>query len=90
MSDEIPANKICAEIIRTGIERRKRKAQSSLAQAPGSASERGKYLVEWEGEDLCIRHEWYGRKRDAELRTNGLIKLGVEAAWFIEWPPPNH
>ena len=36
MSDQTPPNTIAAEIIRTGIERRKRKAQSSLAQAPGS------------------------------------------------------
>ena len=36
MSDEIPANTIRVEIIRAGIERRKQKRQSSLAQAPGS------------------------------------------------------
>ena len=40
MSDEIPANNISAEIIRTGIERRKRKRQSSLSQALGSAPEK--------------------------------------------------
>ena len=37
MSDQTPPNIIAAEIIRTGIERRKWKAQSSLAQAPSSA-----------------------------------------------------